>query len=85
MTDLNVAPHYDLKMLKAHYDDLKQGINVPSDEPGDDANIQALLDAGTPVCTVVGKTWSLHVTDVLRTTLEENLARLARESPGVRD
>ena len=28
MTDLNVAPHYDLKMLKAHYDDLKQGINI---------------------------------------------------------
>jgi len=42
-------------------------------EPADDANIKALLDAQTPVCTVVGKTWTLHVTDVLRTTLEENL------------
>jgi 2-isopropylmalate synthase len=41
--------------------------------PEDDANIEALLDAGTPVCTVVGKTWTLHVTDVLRTTLEDNL------------
>jgi len=41
--------------------------------PEDDANIKALLDAQTPVCTVVGKTWTLHVTDVLRTTLEENL------------
>ncbi len=41
--------------------------------PEDDANIQALLDAQTPVCTVVGKTWTLHVTEVLRTTLEENL------------
>jgi 2-isopropylmalate synthase len=41
--------------------------------PEDDANIQALLDARTPVCTVVGKTWTLHVTEVLRTTLEENL------------
>src|SRR5512135_3482850 len=40
-------------------------------QPEDDANIQALLDAGTPVCTVVGKTWTLHVRDVLRTTLEE--------------
>ena len=41
--------------------------------PEDDANIQALLDAHTPVCTVVGKTWTLHVTDVLRTTLDDNL------------
>ncbi len=41
--------------------------------PEDDANIQALLEARTPVCTVVGKTWTLHVTDVLRTTLDDNL------------
>ncbi len=41
--------------------------------PEDDANIRALLDSGAPVCTVVGKTWTLHVTEVLRTTLEENL------------
>jgi len=41
--------------------------------PEDDANIRALIDAQTPVCTVVGKTWTLHVTDVLRTTLEDNL------------
>ncbi|ACG73035.1 2-isopropylmalate synthase/homocitrate synthase family protein [Anaeromyxobacter sp. K] len=41
--------------------------------PEDDANIRALLDAGTPACTVVGKTWTLHVTEVLRTTFDENL------------
>jgi len=41
--------------------------------PEDDANIKALLDSGAPVCTVVGKTWTLHVTDVLRTTLDDNL------------
>jgi 2-isopropylmalate synthase len=41
--------------------------------PEDDANIRALLDSGAPVCTVVGKTWTMHVTDVLRTTLDENL------------
>ena len=41
--------------------------------PEDDANIAALLEAHTPVCTVVGKTWTLHVTDVLRTTLDDNL------------
>jgi len=41
--------------------------------PDDDANLKALLDARTPVCTVVGKTWTLHVTEVLRTTLADNL------------
>ncbi len=41
--------------------------------PEDDGNICALLDAKTPLCTVVGKTWTLHVTDVLQTTLAENL------------
>ncbi|MBE0696089.1 MAG: citramalate synthase [Anaerolineaceae bacterium] len=42
-------------------------------QPEHDANIQALVEANTPVCTVFGKTWTLHVTEVLRTTLEENL------------
>lgn len=41
--------------------------------PEDDANIKALLESDTPVCTVFGKTWTLHVTEVLRTTLEDNL------------
>jgi 2-isopropylmalate synthase len=47
--------------------------------PEDDANIQALLASGAPVTTVVGKTWTLHVTEVLRTTLDENL-RLVEQS-----
>lgn len=41
--------------------------------PEDDANIKALLRSHTPVCTIFGKTWTLHVTDVLLTTLEDNL------------
>lgn len=41
--------------------------------PEDDANIKALLDSKTTVCTVFGKTWTLHVTDVLRTSLDDNL------------
>ena len=45
----------------------------------EDANLAALLHAETPVVTVVGKTWTLHVEEVLRTTREENL-RLIRES-----
>ena len=42
-------------------------------QPEDDANIKALLDAGTPVCTVVGKSSTMHVRDVLKTTPEDNL------------
>jgi 2-isopropylmalate synthase len=38
-----------------------------------------LVDAHTPVVTVVGKTSMLHVTDVLQTTGDENL-RMIRES-----
>lgn len=45
--------------------------------PENDPNIRALLDAQTPVCTVVGKSWDLHVHDVLNTDLEENLAMIA--------
>lgn len=47
--------------------------------PDNDANIKALLDARTPVCTIVGKSWTLHVHDVLKTTLEDNL-RIIEES-----
>ena len=44
--------------------------------PADDANIAALLGAETPVVTLVGKSWELHVVDVLETTLDENLAMI---------
>ena len=39
-----------------------------------DANMQALLTAGAPVATIVGKAWDFHVTHALGTTLEENLS-----------
>jgi 2-isopropylmalate synthase len=38
-----------------------------------DRNLQLLLRAATPVATVVGKTWDLHVRDALRISQEENL------------
>ncbi len=41
--------------------------------PQEDPNLLALRDALTPACALVGKTWTLHVTEILRTTLEENL------------
>ena len=42
-----------------------------------DPQVAALVKAKTPVVTLVGKTWSLHVAEVLRTTPAENLAMIA--------
>jgi len=42
----------------------------------DDKQVCLLLESGTSVVTIVGKTWSLHVTEVLRVSLEENLAMI---------
>jgi len=43
----------------------------------DDPNIRALLEAETRAVAVFGKSWELHVSQVLGTTLEENLAMIA--------
>lgn len=48
-------------------------------DPADDEQVQLLIRANTPVVTIFGKTWDLHVTEVLRTTLDENL-RMIRET-----
>src|SRR2546422_2617192 len=50
----------------------RKGVPVERDE-----QMRMLLEAGTPVITIVGKTWLLHVTEVLRTTPDENLAMIA--------
>ncbi len=42
-----------------------------------DTGLKALVDAKTPVVTIVGKTWDFHVTEVLNATLDENLAMIA--------
>ncbi len=46
--------------------------------PEDDLNIQMLLEAGTPVVTLVGKSWDLHVTEVLETSLSHNLEMIGK-------
>src|SRR5262249_41896100 len=43
--------------------------SVPAAE---DTGLKALLDSQALVITLVGKTWDLHVRDVVQTTLEEN-------------
>ena len=39
----------------------------------DDPQVKALLDAGTKVVTLFGKSWDFHVTEVFKTSLKENL------------
>jgi len=42
-----------------------------------DPILRAMVAAETPAVAVVGKTWNLHVTKIVGTTLEENLAMIA--------
>ena len=41
--------------------------------PNDDPSMRALVAAGTEVCTIFGKSSTFQVTEVLRTSLDENL------------
>ncbi|QDT65962.1 citramalate synthase [Calycomorphotria hydatis] len=68
----------DLKHVKVCAFGMTRRRGITADK---DTGMLALRDSGAPVCTVVGKTWDLHVTEVLRVDLEENLAMI-RDSVG---
>src|SRR5574344_820129 len=42
----------------------------------EDVNLQSLLAAETKDVVIFGKSWDFHVTDILRTTLEENIGMI---------
>ena len=48
-----------------------------SNKPTDDPNLRELVAAETPVVTIFGKSWLLHVTEVLGATPTENLDMIA--------
>ncbi|WP_445638023.1 (R)-citramalate synthase [Nostoc sp. DSM 114161] len=48
----------------------------PNTTAAEEPMLQAILAAGTRWVTIFGKSWDLHVTDGLKTTLEENLAMI---------
>ena len=50
---------------------------LPGRNVEDDASLAALLAADTPIVTLVGKSWTLHVDEALRTTRAENVAMVA--------
>jgi 2-isopropylmalate synthase len=49
----------------------------PHTKPEGCPNLKALVKAGTPAAAIVGKSWDLHVTEILKTGLDENLAMIA--------
>jgi 2-isopropylmalate synthase len=51
----------------------------PNLSPAKDQQILLLLEASTPVVTIVGKSWRLHVEQILGVSIDENL-RMIRES-----
>ena len=53
----------------AAFGSTRRAANAPEDDP----TLNTLLQAGTEVVTIFGKSWTLHVTDVLRIDLDENL------------
>jgi 2-isopropylmalate synthase len=48
-----------------------------ANKPEDDPNLRELIGAETPVVTIFGKSWLLHVTEVLGATPQENLDMIA--------
>jgi 2-isopropylmalate synthase len=48
-----------------------------ANRPDDDPNLRELVAAETPVVTIFGKSWLLHVTEVLGATPQENLDMIA--------
>jgi len=47
--------------------------------PEKDPQIHSLLEAGTAVCTIVGKSWDLHAREILAVSLKRNI-EMIRES-----
>lgn len=53
--------------------------------PEEDRNLQTLLEAETPVITIFGKSWLLHVDDVLRVSPDTNLDMVGSSCAFLRD
>jgi 2-isopropylmalate synthase len=51
----------------------------------EDRNVRALVEAGTPVVSIFGKTWDLHVRSALGITLEENLQLISETVKHLKD
>ncbi|MBJ7348151.1 MAG: citramalate synthase [Thermoleophilaceae bacterium] len=54
-------------------------------EARDDEGLKVLANSFSPVCTLVGKTWSLHLEKVTKVSVEENLAMIAESVAFLRE
>jgi len=70
-----------LKMSKHHLKNSKMvafgSTRRPHSKATADPNLKAFLKSGAKIVTVFGKTWDLHVRDVLKTSLDENLKMIS--------
>jgi len=74
--------HHPLSHAKiAAFGSTRRAENPPEDDP----NLNTLLAAETPVVTIFGKSWLLHVHDVLRVTPDENLDMIASSCRFLKD
>ncbi len=66
-----------LKMAKSHLKNAQLvafgSTRRPHSKASQDNNLRALIKSQAKVIAIFGKTWDLHITDVLKTTLDENL------------
>ncbi|HZL14529.1 MAG TPA: hypothetical protein VFC97_00300, partial [Verrucomicrobiae bacterium] len=51
----------------------------------EDRNVRALVEAGTPVVSIFGKTWDLHVSRALGISLDENLKLISETVKYIKD
>jgi 2-isopropylmalate synthase len=51
----------------------------------EDPIVKCVLETGAPAAAIVGKTWDLHVSDVLKTTPEENMAMIRETISHLKD
>ncbi|MBL0731816.1 MAG: citramalate synthase [Desulfosarcina sp.] len=49
----------------------------PGITPENDNNLKALINSGTDAVAIVGKSWNLHVEQIMQNSLEENLAMIS--------
>ncbi|MGM0501890.1 MAG: citramalate synthase, partial [Bacillota bacterium] len=64
------AQNLDLENAKVSAFGSTRRANIKAAE---DKNLQAIIESGVEAATIFGKSWDLHVTDALKTELDENL------------
>ncbi|MCX6819443.1 MAG: citramalate synthase [Candidatus Aenigmarchaeota archaeon] len=57
----------------------------PDMEAEDDPQLQALIDSKAPFVTIYGKSWKLHVRDVIKTTDDKNIKSIRNSVKFIRD